>query len=127
MATTAPVEAPEAPPQQQQDTRPKGERIHAAVKKLMSGKKPITVTDAFNRVAEAEDMQPGTVSAHYYRIERKNRGESPAPRVQRVRQARTSGRDVDAILAAMEQNLRDLRAAVREDAGKLDRLRSLLS
>ena len=100
------------------------EAIFAEVETMTAGG-TMSKSDAFEDISRRTGRRAGTVAANYYRIARK-RGGGLEPRTRRGR-PRGSGRasaDVEAVLAKLDEAVRDLGTLVRRQETELTALRA---
>ncbi len=102
------------------------EAIFAEVEQMTAGG-AMSKSDAFEAISARTGRRSGTVAANYYRIARK-RGVALEPRVRRgpgrpKGQGKAGGGEVDAVIARLEEAVRDLARLVRSQEAELGRLR----
>ncbi len=126
-ATSSP--APGGEPVPASTDAPRGgiaEAIFAEVEQMTAGG-AMSKSDAFEAISSRTGRRAGTVAANYYRIARK-RGVALEPRVRRgpgrpKGSARRATGDADAVIARLEEAVRDLAGLVRAQESELGRLR----
>ncbi|MFM8829303.1 MAG: hypothetical protein ACKOGE_08535 [Actinomycetota bacterium] len=100
------------------------EAIFAEVETMTAGG-AMSKSDAFEDISRRTGRRSGTVAANYYRIARK-RGVALEPRTRRGR-PRGSGRasaDVEAVIAKLDEAVKDLAKLVRRQETELGALRA---
>lgn len=100
------------------------EAIFAEVEQMTSGGR-MSKSDAFEDISRRTGRRAGTVAANYYRIARK-RGAALEPRTRRGRPRGSAGgsSDVEAVVAKLDEAVKDLARLVRRQESELATLRA---
>jgi len=105
-----------------------GPQTYAQVRKIVDEKK-IPMTEAFAEVAKATGRSPGTVAVTYYRIARREDGQTrgrrrgkPGRPLGSSRVANSGGR-VQAVLSRASGVIKELEEVIAHQAQEIDRLR----